>query len=112
VSSWHEQKGSRIEALLQSRFWGISSKSDIPWGREWLALPLNKIKKFDFYSLKCLSLFNKKKSTVRPRIWQLVCATEKSCQNPTMTEKLLKTQKLILRINCLFKYDIFIFISD
>ncbi len=44
----------------------------------------------------------------RPRFWQLVSATKTCCQNPTM--RLLRTQELILWVNCLFKYDIFIFI--
>jgi hypothetical protein len=34
------------------------------------------------------------------------------CQNPTMTEKLLRNQKLVLWVNYLLKYDILILISD
>jgi hypothetical protein len=47
--------------------------------------------------------------TVRPRFWQLVGAVKTCCQNPTMRAKFLRTQELILWVNCLLKYDIFIF---
>ncbi len=43
------------------------------------------------------------RNTVRHRFWQLNGATEKCCQNPTMSEKLLKAQELILWVICLFK---------
>jgi hypothetical protein len=43
--------------------------------------------------------FEMNKYTVRPRFWQLVGATKTCCQNPTMREKFLRTQYLILWVN-------------
>jgi hypothetical protein len=49
---------------------------------------------------------------VRLRFWQLVGAAKMCGQNPTMRQKFLRTQELILWVNCIFKYDIFIFIFN
>ncbi len=53
---------------------------------------------FELKDLRLLSGWNY--ITVRLRFWQLVCATEKCCQNSIMREK-----KLFLLFNNLLKYD-------
>ncbi len=53
-------------------------------------------------NFKCVwKTFKNLKYTVRPRFWQLVGAAKTCCQKPTIRGIFLRTQELILWVNCL-----------